>query len=229
MLERITPDTELVSFDLWLTLIKSNGRNFKNIRNAHMGSLLAPHMLESDFDEVVRAQDKMADKIAESRGQDVLFGERVRLVAKAVGAAEPSESMLEELYEYQGKLFQKNLPLLLDDSTPKLLDQIKDSGRELAIISNTGYMHGDQMRLALDAIGIGQKFEYKIFSNEVGYAKPDSRIFQRLLDMSGVEASHITHIGDNARADVLGATQIGMQAIHMVGDVSLRSIIEGSV
>lgn len=228
MPERISPETELVSFDLWLTLIKSNGRNFKDVRNAHFGSLLAPHMPTEDFDKLMRAQDVIADTLAESRGSDVLFDERVRMVAKAVGATEPSEDMLADMYEYQGKLFQQNLPLLLDPETPTLLDTIKDGGRTLAVVSNTGYMHADQMRPALDGIGIGNKFDHTVFSNEVGFAKPDARIFQRLLDISGVEPGHVTHIGDNERADVMGARAMGMNAIQLVGDVTLRSIVEAS-
>lgn len=223
----IKPDSKLVSFDLWLTLIKSNGKHFKDARNAYMGALLAPGMSTAEFDKIVRKQDKAADAIAETRNEDVLFDERVSMVAMAASAPAPSPDLLGHLYEFQGDLFQKQLPLLLDPGTPDLLQTLRDRHHRLGIVSNTGYIHGDQMRPALQAIGIAEKFDYMMFSNEIGSAKPNRRIFQALLDAAGVEAVFVTHIGDNLRADVLGAEQIGMQAIHFGGETDLKRIVNG--
>ncbi len=60
--------------------------------------------------------------------------------------------------------------------------------------------------------GIAHLFTGHITAIAAGAAKPDARIFSRLLDVAGVAAPQVLHIGDDPHADVVGATQAGMQA-----------------
>jgi len=64
----------------------------------------------------------------------------------------------------------------------------------------------------LERCGIAHLFEGHITAAAAGAAKPDARIFARLLDETGVEASRVLHIGDDPHADIIGATQAGLQA-----------------
>ena len=52
------------------------------------------------------------------------------------------------------------------------------------------------------------------YSDEVGFRKPDGRIFRRALEALGVEPAQALHVGDNPDADVLGAQRAGMRAAH---------------
>ena len=51
-------------------------------------------------------------------------------------------------------------------------------------------------------------------SDEVGYRKPDARIFARTLAALDVDAARALHVGDNPDADVVGAQGFGMRAAH---------------
>ena len=52
------------------------------------------------------------------------------------------------------------------------------------------------------------------YSDEVGFRKPDARIFQRSLAALGVAPARALHVGDNPDADVLGARRLGMRTAH---------------
>jgi FMN hydrolase / 5-amino-6-(5-phospho-D-ribitylamino)uracil phosphatase len=60
--------------------------------------------------------------------------------------------------------------------------------------------------------GIGELFDGHITAAGAGAAKPDARMFTRLLREAGVPAPQVLHIGDDPLADVVGATRAGMQA-----------------
>lgn len=221
----IRDDTELVSFDLWMTLLKSNGKTFKTARNRLLGDAIAPEIDPEDFDTLVRTTDRSFDHIAETRGKDVMFAERVNLVAEAAQKPHLSDEMIKQLYEQQSEFFAQYPPTLLDQNTPELLDRLSEHV-DLAIVSNTGFIHGAEMRKALGHLGVIDKFQTIIFSNEVGYAKPHPAIYTALHEQSGAAFEVITHVGDNFHADVLGARALGMHAIHFDGKTDLKAIVE---
>jgi putative hydrolase of the HAD superfamily len=66
--------------------------------------------------------------------------------------------------------------------------------------------------------GISDWFAGHVTARAAGAAKPDARIFQQLLRISGVEAAQVLHIGDDPLADVVGATRAGMQAAWLNRD-----------
>jgi FMN hydrolase / 5-amino-6-(5-phospho-D-ribitylamino)uracil phosphatase len=65
----------------------------------------------------------------------------------------------------------------------------------------------------LERCGIADLFAGHVTARSAGAAKPDARIFARLLQETGVEAHQVMHVGDDPLADVVGATQAGMQAV----------------
>ena len=64
----------------------------------------------------------------------------------------------------------------------------------------------------LGRCGIADLFAGHVTARAAGAAKPDARIFAQLAAAAGVEPMRVLHIGDDPLADVVGATQAGMQA-----------------
>lgn len=64
-------------------------------------------------------------------------------------------------------------------------------------------------------VGIGQYFRQAVKAREVGFAKPDARIFHAAAEAAGVPVEAVLHIGDDATLDALGAMQAGMQAVWL--------------
>lgn len=65
----------------------------------------------------------------------------------------------------------------------------------------------------IQRIGIGAFFKASISAQQFGVGKPDPRIFHAAALASGVQASEVLHIGDDASLDVLAALDCGMQTV----------------
>ncbi len=89
------------------------------------------------------------------------------------------------------------------------LAAIKDSGRRLAIISNSDGRCSAILR-QLDLL----PFFDKVYDSAiVGVEKPDVTIFQKALSDLGVEPEETLHVGDLESVDVLGARRAGIHPI----------------
>ena len=63
----------------------------------------------------------------------------------------------------------------------------------------------------LDKIGISALFDHVVTAISAGSAKPDKRIFDVAVGVSGFSARETLHVGDDPRADVDGARRAGMR------------------
>ncbi|MGD0493124.1 MAG: HAD family hydrolase [Steroidobacteraceae bacterium] len=70
----------------------------------------------------------------------------------------------------------------------------------------------------LSRCGLADIFEGHVTAIAAGAAKPDPQIFMRMLEAAGVEASVVLHIGDDPRADIVGARRAGLGAVWLNRD-----------
>jgi putative hydrolase of the HAD superfamily len=56
-------------------------------------------------------------------------------------------------------------------------------------------------------------FDAEVFSNAVGLAKPDPRIYLHCCELLGIEPQDAVFVGDGANDELAGAQRVGMQAI----------------
>ncbi|MBS1547154.1 MAG: YjjG family noncanonical pyrimidine nucleotidase [Bacteroidetes bacterium] len=69
--------------------------------------------------------------------------------------------------------------------------------------------------LKLDAAGIRKFFDVVLTSEMAGVAKPGKGIFRHALRSAGARADESLMIGDNARTDMAGARNAGMDQAHL--------------
>ncbi|ODS91222.1 MAG: HAD family hydrolase [Comamonas sp. SCN 65-56] len=62
------------------------------------------------------------------------------------------------------------------------------------------------------AAGVGRFFHAHLGAAQLGFAKPDARIFRAAAAVAGVAADAVLHVGDDAVLDMRGALDAGMQA-----------------
>ncbi len=74
-----------------------------------------------------------------------------------------------------------------------------------------------------------QAFHVLSFSDEVGFRKPDARIFRRTPEEAGCEPAVAVHVGDDPVNDVTGARAVGMRALHYVPDGRPTGAADGVV
>lgn len=108
----------------------------------------------------------------------------------------------------------------LKDGAWKLLDDLRASGKKLALVSNTP----PTSRIILDRLQLRERFDRIVFSCDVGFLKPDPRIFKCALDALGVPPERSVIVGDKIRTDILGGAILGMRSILV--EERLRQVIE---
>ena len=97
----------------------------------------------------------------------------------------------------------------LFDGTLEILEYLKPKYK-LHIITN-GFkevQHGK-----LEKSGISHYFETVTNSEMVGVKKPNRKIFDHALSIAGADVNSSLMIGDNLEADILGAKNMGMDAL----------------
>lgn len=99
---------------------------------------------------------------------------------------------------------------LFDDALPTL-ETLKQAGLRLAIISNWSWHLPD----LCDALGLTPFFEQIFTSARLGFAKPHPEIFRRALTGMKLAPGEAVHIGDSFKADVAGATAVGIQPVWL--------------
>lgn len=98
---------------------------------------------------------------------------------------------------------------LFDDAIEVL--QYLESKYHLHIITN-GFE--EVQNLKLEKSGIHKFFKQIITSECVGVKKPNPKVFEFALNKAGAKAHQSVMIGDSYEADVMGAINSGMKAIH---------------
>jgi putative hydrolase of the HAD superfamily len=72
-------------------------------------------------------------------------------------------------------------------------DRIRNAGYKTYVLSNTNPMHLDHMQRHFPFLA---KFNGHIYSHEVGFRKPDARIYEAVEKMTGKSGKHIVYIDD---------------------------------
>lgn len=94
-----------------------------------------------------------------------------------------------------------------------ILKQLRDGGYLIGIVSNVSLYH-DLMLADLERLGLAPFLKAAVFSSEVGFRKPDPRIFRVALDRLGVEAPEAVFVGDRLYDDIGGSQAVGMRAVQ---------------
>ncbi len=92
------------------------------------------------------------------------------------------------------------------------LRSLRDRGCKLGLISNT-IVPGVTLDDHLEREGLLELLPERLYSCDVGCRKPQRRIFRMALARLGVGAGEAMFVGDTLRADVMGASRVGMTTV----------------
>jgi putative hydrolase of the HAD superfamily len=139
------------------------------------------------------------------------------------GRVSPSE-FFQSIKEYLGLsiAFEKFIPIWTDIFTEdrevsEIIRSLKGKWR-LGLLSNTDPLH---FHYIVSTFPIVSALEKWILSYEVGFKKPDARIFQRAMEWASVEPEKILFI-DDTKGHVEAAASLGIQGIHFRSGEQLR-------
>ena len=102
----------------------------------------------------------------------------------------------------------------------ELVRSARDAGVAAAILTNgTSSIHSE-----LTDLGINHEFDFVFNSFDIGFAKPDHRVFQHVVQRLRVPSGEVTYL-DDTRGHVTAAVELGIDAHHFEGIHSLRSVL----
>ncbi|MDN3583479.1 HAD family hydrolase [Mucilaginibacter flavus] len=209
------------SFDLWLTLIKSNPY-FKIERTKIFHRDFNPG--GRSIDEVAKAfrqVDLMCNAVNENTGKNIDADEMYLMVISLINDNQLSLTDIDtvKLYQDMEKLLFYYLPLVYSPVTISTLQHLKrKEGVTFNLLSNTGFIKGATLRKVLVELKLHEYFDFQLYSDEVGMSKPNPALFALMLQQikqinNNINLNSIIHVGDNPRADVEGAKAAGIKSL----------------
>jgi putative hydrolase of the HAD superfamily len=179
-----------VLFDLWNTLI------YNIPRAKSLASLVEPLGLEPD--QFWRAWRRYM--IPSLRGEIKSGEERAQKVLTDLGL--PLD-MAGQIAQYEQA--NRGGDVHFFPGVPEMLDELKQRGYRVAIVSNTNYV----ARPVVEQLQIREKVDDVILSCEVGLLKPDPEIYRLGASRLGLEAHDCLFVGDGGDNELDGAITVG--------------------
>lgn len=216
-----------VSFDLWLTIINSNPK-FKEF------------LIEFWSKELNQTQNYVKILLRNMKNYFVVLDEISGLHSNLIdqfhylythsGYIKQTKQLLEEkisiIYPKIEEAFLNNLPVLYDNDTKFVLEELKNKGIKTNILSNTGIIQGKTLTTALEQLEVYELIDRTIYSDEVFLAKPDPSMFLIMADSFDCELDEILHVGDNPIADG-GCIEIGIQFLQVnSNENTIKKVLE---
>ncbi len=128
-----------------------------------------------------------------------------RAALEPLGVDRPScERIADEMTEH------KEAQMRPVDGAFETLETLRERGHRLALLTNgcSTFQRRKLARFQLEPL-----FELILVEGELGYGKPDRRVFESALGHFAARAAEACMIGDNLDADIAGAQALGISAI----------------
>jgi FMN phosphatase YigB (HAD superfamily) len=182
---------------VFLLYLNSHGMNFSDetvTRAARWEHFYFANSLEIQQDSIQFKEDQKAFWSNYSRRKLVALGLHP---AKAAELAPDVSAHMGENYKPE---------VYVPEEAPLTLMALKEAGYKLGVVSNRDKpFHEELKNLNLDSF-----FEFSLAGGEVQSFKPDTRIFERGLELAGTSAHETMYIGDNYFADIVGSHRAGL-------------------
>lgn len=92
-----------------------------------------------------------------------------------------------------------------------VLHQIKEKGLNIGMVSNCA----PDVPFLWRESPMAELIKEPVFSSDIGFKKPDARIYEYAIKKYMIQPSECLYIGDGASHELSGAKQIGMEAIRL--------------
>jgi FMN phosphatase YigB (HAD superfamily)/predicted kinase len=207
---------EVVTFDCWSTLIyetdwaAAHARRVEAVRDAALAAGRAV-----DLAEAAAAFDQGWGLHMSLWRDGVASGapEIARSALHALGLA-PEPAVLAPLVEHLQQASHSGRVAEVPGARATLESLVR-AGVRCALVCDTGVTPGPVVRRHLDALGLLAPLGVQIFSDEVGFPKPDPRAFRAALAPFGCAPGRAVHVGDLRRTDIAGARALGMRSVRI--------------
>jgi putative hydrolase of the HAD superfamily len=202
------------SFDFWETIAYSNP-TFKQKRAEFIQDLKRDI---NSIENIKEAFSKIGSEYNRTQESGLKLSSPLVLLKKVLIELNiPISSDTLSFIKFEiDNLFLKYPPVLYTNLLFELENIVK-SGKTISITSNTAFISGYIIERFLKNISLIDKFSFLLFSDILGFAKPNNKIFEQLYIHAKVihpnlKKSEVIHFGDNSNTDYFGALNYGFYA-----------------
>jgi len=125
----------------------------------------------------------------------------------------------EEVFDHLWVTFAETRRWRLHEGAMEMLRELKTRGYRLGVISNWD----NRLLGLLDGLAISPWMESVVISSQVGFEKPDPRIFQAALSQFRLEPRQMLHVGDSDYHDIEPARRIGWKTLKIENGPASRN------
>ena len=151
---------------------------------------------------------EIADKPLSQRSREekmVLYARYQSIVLREAGLRADEKL----IYQLMGLMQEVQMTLALYDDAPPAMDDLKDHGLKLGLISNVEH----DINPIMEQLGLPQWLDIVVTSQETGFNKPHPEIFKAALKQAGVKPAEAIYVGDQYQVDVVGARGAGLKGV----------------
>lgn len=136
--------------------------------------------------------------------------QRLKVLLSGLGRNLPESDMTElvRLHEDMELTVRPDLAVGVAEALQNLHGRYR-----MGVISDAIFSPGRALRRLLADYDIVKFFDAFVFSDEIGCAKPDARVFEAAANELGVKPCDIAHVGDRELKDVEGPRAVGARAV----------------
>lgn len=156
--------------------------------------------------------------VTKTKAEEVFFGDKMNKEYK-LGKLTDDEFWTWALKKWGLDISVKDVTDLMikgyavDSEVEEVVRKVRRNGYKTLICSNN---FPSRIKRLQDRFNFLNDFDIAVYSYEVGIAKPDKRIFQELVNQSGVEPKEII-FADDDNEKISGAIEVGIQAFLYEG------------
>ncbi len=197
---------EAVSFDLWFTLIYEDNKmqeDMWKLRVASIYNIAKTYRDDITYEDIYRMYYEMRHILMTTHPRKV-----IEYIVVGLGI--------------DRKAIEKILPVYMDISSAikphvnkeafYILPKLKELGLKIGLTTNTSFT-SDMIRRMLDELGLNKYIDAIASSSELGYVKPDKRIFNYIVSQLGVDPEKTIHVGDKYIYDAVGSYLAGLRPV----------------
>ncbi|MEM7535499.1 MAG: HAD family hydrolase [Chloroflexota bacterium] len=130
--------------------------------------------------------------------------------------------------ELERCFFEAAVAIEPTEGIQQCLSKLRARGIRLGVVSNDVFT-GTLLHSALGRLEIADPFEFVVSSADYGIGKPHPIIFETAVAKLGVERATTWFVGDNLKADIAGANEVGLFSVWYNPDDKKRGYIEPGV
>jgi HAD superfamily hydrolase (TIGR01549 family) len=141
-------------------------------------------------------------------GRQNLHEARRRIAVKALADAGVSRELCERVADDMTE--RKEASVRPFEGALETLQRLRERGHRLGLLTNGS---GAFQRRKLERYALEPLFDLVLIEGELGYGKPDGRVFRAALAHFAIEPQQAWMVGDNLDADIAGAREVGIPGV----------------